>query len=173
MRLIQLVMLLLFSFAAVACGPSYLRTESHYADERGFVIDEEAQIRDTVENRQILDVLMQYRSAIVRKDVGSLKRLVSDRYYENAGTTNTTTDDYGAEALPEVYEMMAQNAENIRYQVTVKDVVVEGERAAIEYEYEYAYQFSLGDQPSWDAGIDVNRLELMQDEGEWKIISGL
>lgn len=173
MRTLNVLLLFLVAGALTACGPTYLRTESHYADERGFTIDEEAQIADTVEHRQVLDVLVQYRSAIVRKDVGSLKRLVSDEYYENSGTTNTTSDDYGAEALPEVYEMMAQNADNIRYEVKVKDLVVDGTRAYVDYEYEYAYKFDIGEQPSWDAGIDVNRLELLEDDGEWKIISGL
>jgi hypothetical protein len=159
--------------ASIGCGPAYLKKESHYAEEVGFTIDDEAQIPDTVENRQVLDVLVQYRSAIVRKDVGSLKRLVSAEYYENGGTTNTTTDDYGAEQLPKIYEMMAQHAENIRYEVTVKELVVDGQRAYVDYEYQYAYQFKVGEQPSWDAGIDVNRLELLDQDGEWKIISGL
>ncbi len=173
MRKLAFLTLATMLFIGVGCGPSYLKKESHYADEVGFTIDDEARIADTVEHRKVLDVLVQYRSAIVRKDVGSLKRLVSDEYYENGGTTNTTSDDYGSDALPEVYEMMAQHAENIRYEITVKELAVDGRRATIDYEYQYAYQFSIGEQPSWDAGIDVNRLELMDDDGEWKIVSGL
>lgn len=156
-----------------ACAPQYLRSERHYQDEPGFVIDKEAEIADTTENRQILDVLLQYRSAVVRKDVGTLKRLVSARYYDNAATTDTTRDDYGADDLNEVFEMMAQHTDQIRYDVTVKAVEVQRNVAWIDYEFRYAYEYSVGDAPTWDAGIDVNRLQLEAEDGEWKIVSGL
>ena len=35
----------------------------------------------------MIDVLVQYRRALVRKDVGTLKRLISTRYYDNGATT--------------------------------------------------------------------------------------
>ncbi len=159
--------------AVVGCGNDYLRTEDHYADEVGFVIDEEAEIPDTVDARQVVDVLVQYRRAVVRKDVGTLRRLVSERYYDNGGTTDTTRDDYAAESLPEVFELMAQNANQIKYDVKVKGVEVGERTASIDYEYEYAYQYQVGEQTNWDAGIDVNRLQLEAEEDGWKIVSGL
>ncbi len=126
-----------------------------------------------MENRQVVDVLLQYRRAVIRKDVGALRRLVSEDYYDNGGTTDTTRDDFGVDELPEIFELIAQHAEQIKYDVVVKDVEIKDDVAYVDYEYEYAYQYKVGDQTSWDAGLEVNRLELAQRDGEWKIISGL
>lgn len=170
LRLSALLVLVSFTFA---CGQAYLRTQDHYADEPGFAIDEESRIADTVDHRQVIDVLLQYRRALVRKDVGALQRLISDKYYDNGGTTNTTTDDYGSDALPELYELLAAHAESIKYDVLVKKVEISDGAAHVDYEFKYAYQYKVGESPSWDAGLDVNRLELAEEGGEWKIVSGL
>ena len=45
--------------------------------------------------------------------------------------------------------------------------------AHVDYEYRYTYQYTVGDEVSWDAGVEVNRLDLKKIKGEWKIISGL
>ena len=172
-RLLLLPLMVLLLGLQLACGPGLIRSEDLYADDQGFRIDEEAEISDTLEHRQVLDVLVQYRRALMRKDIGSLRRLIAEDYYENAGTTATTSDDYGASELPEVFELLSQHAEEIRYAVNVKSVEVEGDQAVVDYEYEYAYRYRVGDQETWDAGVDVNRLELMTRDGEWKIVSGL
>lgn len=172
MRVRILAILTLATFA-LACGQAYLRTTDHYPDEPGFSIDEKAEILDTTENRKILDVLLQYRRALVRKDVGALRRLVSERYYDNSATTDTTRDDYGIEQLPELYELIAQHTDQIKYDVVVKDVGIKEASAFVDYEFQYAYQYNVGEQTSWDAGLDVNRLELESENGEWKIVSGL
>lgn len=165
--------ILVFVVSLSACGASYLQTKEHYEDQTGFAIAEDAKIADTTENRQVMDVLISYRNALVRKDVGTLRRLISQRYYDNGGTTDTTRDDYSAESLPEVFELLAQNADQIRYEVVVKNVEVKEGIAFVDYEYQYAYQYVVGEQPTWDAGLDVNRLELESENGEWKIVSGL
>lgn len=164
---------LLVCIFTTGCTQQYLRSERHYSEEVGFVIDKEAEIRDTTENRKVLDVLLQYRRAVVRKDVGSLKRLVSARYYDNAATTDTTRDDYAADDLDDVFEMMAQHTDQIRYDVTVKALKIDRNVAWVDYEFRYAYEYDIGDASTWDAGIDVNRLQMEAEEGEWKIVSGL
>ena len=166
-------LVLVFAFALAGCAPTYLTTKHHYKDQIGFMIDEEARIADSVGNREVLDIMIQYRDAMVRKDFGTIKRLVSKRYYDNGGTTKTTKDDYGSDQLPEVYEAMAQHADQIKYKIKVKSVDVRDKVAYIDYEYEYAYQYKVGDESSWDAGIEINRLELVPEDGEWKILSGL
>ena len=173
MNIRTLTALLALVFLLASCGSAYLRTEDHYENEVGFAIDEEAEIADTVENRKVSDVLVQYRRALVRKDVGTLQRLISERYYDNAATTDTTRDDYGDEQLPELFELMAQHTDQIKYDVVVKNVQVKERVAWVDYEYEYAYEYKVGETPTWDAGLDVNRLELESENGEWKIVSGL
>ena len=161
------------SLLVVGCAGNHIRGDDLYADTPEFQIGEEAEIEDTADAREVLDVLYQYRHAMVSKDFGSLRRLVSEDYYDNAGTTHTTADDYGYDELSEIFEMMANHAQQIRYSVVVRDLVVDGNQAHIDFEYEYAYQYRLADKETWDAGRDVSRLELHREGDRWRIISGL
>lgn len=156
-----------------ACGPDYLKDDNYKANDVDFRIDEEAQIEDTKEHREILEMLASYRIAVVKKDFGALNSMVSKSYYDNAATTNTTKDDYGHDQLKNVFELMAAHTSSIQYRMTVKQMEVEPMEAHVDYEYRYTYQYTVGDEVSWDAGVEVNRLDLKKIKGEWKIISGL
>lgn len=156
-----------------ACGSEFINDDTLYTDDMDFSIDGESRILDTVESREVLDVLAKYRVAIVKKDFGTLNRLVSADYYDNASTTDTTRDDYGREGLSETFELMAQHAESIQYKLTVKGLEIDRGLAHVDYEYSYAYQYRVGDEVAWDSGTDVNRVQFKQVEGEWKIIAGL
>lgn len=162
---------ILFSF--VSCAAGNLNTRDHYEDQPGFTIDEEAVIPDTLANREVIDVLLQYQNALVRKDFGSLKRLISPNYFDNSGTTNTTVDDYDHKTLTNIFETMAKHSEDIKYKIVLKSIEILEKKAFLDYEFEYAYAHKVGGELSWDAGVDVNRLELVSENGEWKIISGL
>lgn len=164
---------LLSMVALSACATGSIRKQDLYKDQRGFRIGKKAEIRDSTRNRQVLNVVAQYQQAITNKDFGTLERLISDDYYDNAGTTDTTSDDYGASELPGIWEKLAQYAEEIKYDITVKKVTHKRRRALVKYEYEYAYKVKVGDKPEWDAGVDVNQLELVSRNGNWKILSGL
>lgn len=175
-RLASLLALLLVVGTTTACGKSMLTDKTYEvaAEDRDFRIDQEAKIADTQEARDVLNVLAEYRRALVRKDFAGVKRLIAEDYYDNGSTTNTTKDDYDGKALPELFELIAKHTESIQYQVTVKTVSFKHKRAFVSYEYRYAYQYKVGDEMSWDAGVEVNQLELVQNkEGAWKILTGL
>lgn len=170
---LQLLFVLLVSMTAAACGPTYLMDDNFHAEDLDFRIDDEAKIQDTSSHREVLEVLAKYRVAIVKKDFGTLNSIIASEYYENAGTTNTTKDDYGHPQLKDLFELMAQHSESIQYKITVKQIEVSKREAQVDYEYRYAYQYKVGEEMSWDAGVEVNRVQLRQMDGVWKIISGL
>lgn len=171
--IVSITLLSLVGLSAAGCGDQFIRADELYQDDPGFTISEEAEIPDTTQARQALDVLAQYRQAVVNKDFGALNRLVSEDYYDNAGTTDTTKDDYDAQRLSEVFEMMAEHTESITYKVMVEDVDIQKDRAFVDYEYEYSYQYEFGEDVKWDAGVEVNRLELVEKGGSYQIVSGL
>ncbi|RDV38872.1 hypothetical protein DV096_08750 [Bradymonadaceae bacterium TMQ3] len=172
-RATMALMTLIFVTLSLGCASRYITPDALYADDPEFRIDAESEILDTTEAREVLDVLYRYRQAVVDKDYGTLNELVSDDFYANAGTTETTSDDYGRDELVSVLEMTAQHADRIQMAVVVKGLTVEGMRAHVDYEYDYAYQYNVGDMKSWDAGVDVNRLRLVREDDRWKIVSGL
>ncbi|MFW5966749.1 MAG: hypothetical protein ACOCV2_04480, partial [Persicimonas sp.] len=89
-RLLAAMVIAAVTAAGFGCGGEYLRDDDLYEDDPAFRIDEEAEIPDAHKYRRVLDVLAHYRRAVVEKDVGTLRRLASESYYENAGTTDTT-----------------------------------------------------------------------------------
>lgn len=170
----------LFQFACVlmvlssmACASEFLVDETFEQDDDDFRIDDEAKIADTPEHREMLDVLVQYRQAVVKKDFGTLKELIAPNYYENASTTNTTADDYGHDDMIASFEQVAKHSDQIQYRMVVKRITKKRGQAMIDYEYRYAFQYMVGDETSWDAGVDVNRVTLRKFDGVWKIHSGL
>lgn len=156
------------------CAGDYLREDDLYEDDPAFQIDEKAEIPNTPEYRRVLDVLAHYRRAVVDKDIGTLRRLASESYYENAGTTDTTRDDYSADQLGAVFDLIS-NASDIQFEVTVEDVELDedGQHASFDFAYEFAYKYEVGGDSAWDADRDVNRLELLHEGGHWRIVSGM
>lgn len=155
------------------CASQTIQSEELYQDEPNFRISEDIKIDDTAKNRQVLDVVARYREAMVQKDFGTLRNLVADSYYDNSGTTDTTEDDYGADRLPKIYEHIAQYGEDISYEMTIQDIRFDRGRAFVRYQYRFAYRSTVGKKPTWDAAEDVNELELIEQEGRWRIASGL
>lgn len=171
--MLRTLILLVGTVVLMGCASEHIRGDELYPDSTDFRIDDEAQIEDSLEAREVLDVLFQYRKALVNKDFGTLRRLVSEDYYDNAGTTHTTDDDWTYSDLDEVFELMANYADEIRYAVIVKDVVIDGQQAHIDFEYRYTYRYRVADKEELDAGRDITRLELLQQDGRWQILSGL
>lgn len=159
--------------ASTGCVTSGLQTDDVYPDATHFQIGDDTAIDDEPEVREVIDVLYQYREALVNKDFGTLNRLASEHYYENTGTTHTTEDDYGHDELETVFGALAEYAQQIQYHVVVQDVVVDDNQAHIDYEFEYAYQYDIADKEAWDAGVDVNRIELHREGDVWRITAGM
>lgn len=154
--------------ALSACGPSHINTID------GVQIDGEAAIVDTNSNREVLQVVSEYHDALERRDGQLLELLVSDDYYENSGTAESTEDDYGRASLAEVLSRFTDAVQHLTLEITVKDLRVEGDRAQVFYEYTYNCLYKVGEVPRWDAGRDVNRMDLVRTSaGAWKITRGL
>lgn len=166
--LISAVLSLLALVLLSACGPSHLNTVDRIK------VDDEATIVDTETNRAVLSVVTRYHEAIENRDTDALSRLISDDYYENGGTSERTDDDYGRSGVPEALDRFTRAIKHIRFEIVVKDLRVDGDRAQVFYEYSYNYLFQVGEVPQWEAGRDVNRMDLVREaSGDWKITRGL
>ena len=131
-------------------------------------------VEDTAQNRGVHEIVEAYRTAMEKRDEDQIRELVSRQYYENASTTNKSTDDYGFDVLAErVIPKLRDNIKKIQLRILLKKVTVDGDRAFAEYEYFAKYLFSEGGQEQWKALNDFNRLDLIREDGNWKIIAGL
>jgi hypothetical protein len=154
------LLVVLFTLAlSVACGPSYIDGTT---------------VPDTVENRELVTMIEDYRLAVENRDVSTLAQLVSRSYFENASTTGITDDDYGyEELLKEVLPVLRDNVRKVIYKLTVERVQIKGSRANVFVAWELTCQYVEGGQEGWSTAKDRNRIDLVIEDGRWKIISGL
>jgi len=140
----------------------------------GPAVIEGTTVPDTAENREILDILEQYRAAVERRDAETLALLVSPRYFENASSTSDPKDDYGfQEMIQKVLPVLQDNVQQVQYKITVERVDVTGNMASVYYEWDMTFKYAEGGMEGWSTAKDKNRLDLSLEGGHWKIVAGL
>ena len=131
-------------------------------------------IPDNDDTRAIHAKVLAYKEAMNARDTDAIMALVSHRYYENGGTTETDRDDYGYEKLrDEVLPRLRQNVKAVHYQVIFRRTEIDTDRAYADYEFFSRFQYVEGGREAWDQNNDFNRLEFRREEGEWMIVAGL
>ncbi|MBM4320686.1 MAG: nuclear transport factor 2 family protein [Deltaproteobacteria bacterium] len=130
-------------------------------------------VPDTAENREICQIMERYRRAMEQRDVDALRLLTSRRYFENASTTADPTDDWGYPELEKVLEELKTAVKMATYDIKITRIHIDGRTAEVDYEYTWNFQYTDGEQDSWTRKTDVNRLSLMKDGAEWKIVAGM
>jgi hypothetical protein len=146
-----------------ACGPTLLR---------GPHIAKDAEIWDTPENRDLLEVVERYRQAMERRDIAGLLSLASPNYYEQAGTSGTE-DDYGFDGLSKILQQRLGKLKTLRLKLVIYRISIDGDRAEVDYTYHGRFQVqgakrALWSQKSWEARMRMERVG-----GRWLILSGM
>ncbi len=131
------------------------------------------EIEDTPANRAIVNLVERYRAAVETRDVETLKALASQQYYENASTTWTSDDDWGRPDLEEVLGRYQDHVKAISYEVKIKRLQVRGKRANVDLHHTWAFQYTDGERDAWTRKTDDNRLELVLEGGDWRVLSGM
>jgi hypothetical protein len=142
------------------CGPGYL--------------DAGKKVPATDENRSIFNVLVAYHKAIEDRDSAALGKLVSKRYYENGGTTDTDKDDYGIDRLrASVLPKLRENVKRVQFRIRLLHIGVEGETAVAQYEYFGRALLTEGGRETYKMWNDFAQMKLAREDGAWKITEGL
>ena len=131
-------------------------------------------IPDNDDTRAIHAKVLAYKEAMEARDIDAIMALVSHRYYENGGTTETDRDDYGYETLRDVVlPRLRQNVKALQYQVIFRRIEVEEDQAFADYEFFSRFLYVEGGREAWDQDNDFNRLTFRMEDGEWMIVAGL
>ena len=118
--------------------------------------------------------MYRYRIAMNDRDVTALRSLVASNYYENASTTDDTSDDYGNEKLGELFtDYLGDSVQEVRYDMDIKRLARESEMVHVDYAYAWNFRYTSEGRDHWKSERDVNRLTLVQEDGAWKIAAGL
>jgi hypothetical protein len=129
-------------------------------------------VEDTKDNRKIITFCERYRHAVERKNVGELLRLASTQYYEDGGNIDAS-DDLDYAGLKEYLTTKFQDARAIRYEIRYRRVLLEEDVIYVDYTYSASYRIPSTKGEEWRRKVEENRLELVADGDEFKIIAGM
>lgn len=129
-------------------------------------------IDDTDDNREILTIVDEYHRAMESLDATAVLALVSPRFYEDNGNTNTN-DDYDLDGLKTNLTAEFQRTKALQLQLRVDAIQVEDNQAYAELYYVVRAHNNYPAGDKWETGTDRTRLQFERVGEKWLITSGL
>lgn len=129
------------------------------------------EIPDTDDTRQILEVMERYRQGVEGRDAEAVLSVVHPTFSDDAGTREPE-DDLDYDRLREVLPRRLAQAEDVKLEISVRDVQVEGPEAIAIYYYTSSFRApELTTRPQVESGL--MKMGFRKQDGEWRIVSGL
>jgi hypothetical protein len=130
-------------------------------------------VEDDEENRKIISFCEQYRHAVELKDIGTLLKFASPKYYEDGGNVDAS-DDIDYAGLREYLQTKFQDATAIRYEIRYRRVIKKEDKIFVDYTFTASYKLPGDKGPDvWRRKVDDNRLELVPYKDEFQILAGM
>ena len=138
------------------------------------------EIPDTDENREILQVLERYRTAMVRQDRAAILSTAHETYYDESGTDDPS-DDIVYEELPQLLTIRLAQVDSIRFTMEYLDIYVRNDRATVHVWIDAAFHMKpiLNEdgtprlQPRFARQQDYAKFELLREGDSWRITKGI
>ena len=128
-------------------------------------------VPDNSQNREVLEFVETYRHAVESRRVAQILGLVSDRFFDDNGTINTN-DDRDYDQLREQLARFEQLLD-VRYEMRYRRVTYRSDRVLVDYTYTASFKIATPEGDRWETRLRDNRIELVREEGEFRIISGI
>ena len=130
------------------------------------------EIEDTEENRAIIRVVEEYKTAVEAMDTDAILALVSPNFYENNGNIDES-DDYDKVGLGKNLRSNFERTKRIQLILRIDDVLVEEQTAYAELYYQIRAHNEYPAGLKWETGSDRTRLTFERVEDRWLIVAGL
>ncbi|MCH2110750.1 MAG: hypothetical protein MK135_15625 [Polyangiaceae bacterium] len=130
-------------------------------------------VKDTEENRRVLEFCEEYRRSVERRNIGQLLELAHPSYYEDGGNIDAT-DDIDYAGLREFLESKFVETKAIRYEIRYHRVKLSPEKTIfVEFTYSASYKIPTNQGDIWRRQVADDRLELIPEGDSFKILSGM
>jgi hypothetical protein len=130
-------------------------------------------VPETSENREVVEFCELYRHAVEERNTADLLTMVSERYYDDNGTP-TAEDDMDLDLLRTALARWPADLIDVRYEIRYRRVTFRGDRVLVDYTYTGSFKVrSVGDDERWQRRLRDNRLEIVREDGNLRILSGL
>ena len=129
-------------------------------------------IRDTPQNRAVLDVFGRYKHALEARDPNAILALATPDYTDPGDPARGIGPTDHA-ALQEKLKSDLSRITGLRLEATIKDLEVKGEQARLDYFQVLRYAVATPSGEKWKSESDDARMRFVWLNGEWRISSGL
>jgi hypothetical protein len=131
-------------------------------------------IPDSPENREVIAVLEQYRTAVEKRDTGKLYSLSSVNYFDDMGTVSGS-DDMDHEELKPGLARLREEVLDARYNISYRRITFSGDRAWVDVLYSGWFKVRAGEDGKavWKRRLQQHRLALAREDGRYRIVSGI
>ncbi len=130
-------------------------------------------IADTSQNRDIIEVVENYRKAMERLDAASILSFAHPTYLDNSGTPEGS-DDLDYQGLKKVLTNRFKRTKKIHYRIEYQEIHVKGNEAEVDAYIDATFVYEEPKaNPRWRRLTDYNRFRLLRDGASWRFISGL
>lgn len=131
-------------------------------------------VKDTAENRKIIQFCEEYRRAVEKRKIGAIFALAHPTYYENGGNIDAT-DDIDYAGLKEFLRQRFNDTRAIRYEIRYRRVQ-EGPKDTILIDYTYSASYKIPNpqgEEVWHRQVADNRLEIIPENDSFLIVAGM
>lgn len=129
-------------------------------------------VPDTAENREAVEFIEDYRLAMEARNPAGILRLVSTEYYDDNGSPTADDDvDYGM--LQQSVLRLTEDVIEVRYEMRYRRVIFRDDRVLVDFTYTGRFKVRTPEGERWARRLADNRMELVRENGEYRIISGL
>jgi hypothetical protein len=127
----------------------------------------------TEENTQIINMIEQYRTRLIERNVEGLLILASEKYFEDSGTPRSD-DDYGYGGLKEILTKKLSRVKSLRYDIEYRGIKHDGNRAEVEVFLDGSFELESQAGDRYRRVNDYHRFVVERvGDGKWKFISGM
>ena len=129
-------------------------------------------VPDTEPNREVVEFVERYRHAVEAMSAPQLLTLVSEDYFDDNGTPQTEDDvDYGR--LRDHLARWTDELLDVRYEIRYRRVHFETDRVTVDFTYSGRFKLRGAEGERWERRLADDRIELVREHGEYRIISGM
>lgn len=129
-------------------------------------------IRDTADNRAVIEVVDQYRKAFERRDPAAVLALVSRSYsddFRSSDPVEPVDFEQLKKALPDAFQRLA----GAKLEIGVRKIELKGDVASVDLFFDARYRITTPRGEVAKRDSDVHRMTLRREDHGWRIASGL
>ena len=126
----------------------------------------------TQANREIIEVMENYRRAMIAIDADAMVKLAHPEYRQPKTTADENSYDY--KGLVKAIRMRFAQTKSVRLDIQYRKIHWESpERVSVEVYLDGSYQVIVGEENRWEKKTDYMKLILEKHKDAWLFIEGL